>query len=141
LNANDGGGHGGLTARARPSGCCGTGQFGQWSLTAIMGKGREGSWHHYALSWNVRGIPGIGDGKQTAAVFLDGKLNSSVSAPQAADSGPVKGGPIVLFDQFHLTRGRVRLDNLKIWSRARTDFSGRLEDDGMESPNREAIRR
>lgn len=135
LNANDGGGRGGLTARAGPSGRCGTGQFGQWSLTRILGKGREAQWHHYALSWNVRGIPGLGDGRQTMAVFLDGKLNSSIVSAGAADTGAVKG-KIVLFDQHHLSRGRVRLDNLKVWNVAKTDFSDRLEDDGVEAANK-----
>lgn len=140
LNGNDGASHGGLCVRGGSCGSIGTGVFGAWTLEKVLGKGREADWHHYAVTWNVKGIPGVGDGRQTLAAFLDGKLNSSTCAAAAADTGPLKGGKIVVFDQHHLSRGRVRLDNFKAWRCAKTDFSDRLEGDGLETLNNTALR-
>jgi hypothetical protein len=130
LNGNDGCARGGLCANAGRAGGCGTGPFGAWKYEAVLGEGRIGDWHHYALVWNLGGIPGIADGKQTVAVFLNGRLHASARNDGGAGPPP-KGGRLALMRNQGGV-GRVRLDDLKVWNWAKTDFADRFEGDEME---------
>jgi hypothetical protein len=84
----------------------------------------------------VRGIPLIADGRQTVALFLDGKLHASGRADGGAAQPPRVGRLALMRNQD--VRGRVRLDNLKVWNWAKTDFADRLEGDGVEEIRIEA---
>jgi hypothetical protein len=127
--ANDGNANGGICLRANMA-WIGTGNFGSWTYSNAIGGGNIAEWHHYAVVWNTAGIPGIEDGARKAAVFVDGKLNSSHgifgNAPHFLDLP--KGSRIGLLKHHALASGTVAFDNIKIWNYAKTNFSDRTEE-------------
>lgn len=128
MNTNDGTGNGGLCGWAGRFGSAGTGGFGRWPYDAILGAGQAAGWHHYALVWDEKGLPGVGDEKHHIAVYLDGKLNSRRWGPDHGAAAPLTGGSLSIMVNQNLKQGSVVLDNLKVWDHAKTDFEDRLEE-------------
>ncbi len=118
FNSNDGQGNGGLTSVAGNTFYSGTGFFGSYSYEQIFGAGKEASWHHYVFQWNKDGIPGVNNGQQKVAVFVDGILNSG--RWQNAGSGifqPLLSGKlnlIALGNPGSVT-GEAAIDEFKIF--------------------------
>jgi hypothetical protein len=135
FNANNGGGDGGLCASSS-LGHTGTGAFGSWTYSAAIGGGDVAEWHHYAVSWDADGIPGVGGGRRIA-VFVDGSLNSVPGTLRDAEifldvpDDHVFG----LMSHQGLTVGSVAFDNLKVWGHAKTDFSDRFTEDAGWAPD------
>ena len=70
---------------------------------------------------------------------LDGKLNSGIWAaatkPGAAVRVPLlQGEPALMLDQY-FTQDRVIMDELKIWSNAKTDLADALENRPISIPS------
>jgi hypothetical protein len=132
LNCNDGASSGGVCGRAGHLFNAGTGYFGSWTYSQVLGAGQEEMWHHYALVWNANGIAGVGDGTRKVAVFLDGVLNSGrwQNAYEQIFT-PMTSGSLGLI-QIYGGQGRVTVDNLKIWNTAMTDFSHRFQENWPE---------
>ncbi|MFO0761975.1 MAG: DNRLRE domain-containing protein [Byssovorax sp.] len=128
FNGNNGNSAGGLTAWAGNT-SVGTGCFtGSYTYEGLLGS--AATWHHVALSWDVNGIPGVGGKIQ---IYLDGaphgtpNLCGQVHDPSMLISVP--GAPLWLIGTSYLAPGRrVAIDNLKIWSHAKTDFSDALSE-------------
>jgi hypothetical protein len=125
FNGNDGASRGGLCANA--VGGAGTGQFGTWTYTQVLGAGTVADWHHYALVWDKDGIAGL-DGRPTVAVFLDGRLHCSGTVPADAEVTPFQDGELGLLYNQHLRQGKIAFDNLKVWDYAKTEFNDRNEE-------------
>lgn len=128
FSANDGNAKGGLCVRSA-LGVIGTGGYGYWTYSAAIG-GNIADWHHYAVTWNATGIPGVGDGTRKIVTYVDGGVNSSrntfSSASRFVDLPPT--GRFGLLNHQTLVNGRIAFDNLKVWNYAKTDFSDRLEE-------------
>ena len=126
LNGNDGNFAGGLTAWAS-NGNAGTGCFyNDYTYADILGD--VGAWHHYALVWDVNGVPGAGNIVQ---IYLDG-VPHGTSPPCAGAVAPstlvsVPGARMYLAIS-QIQQGEVALDNIKIWSYSKTDFSDRFSE-------------
>jgi len=127
LNGNDGTGNGGLCGVVGGLGYTGTAEFGSWTYARALGGAAVG-WHHYALVWNKDGIEGVGDGSRRLAVFLDGKPTSGRWAPWHSGAVDWSGRTVKLLFVHDLRQGSVALDNLKIWSTPKTDFSDRSQE-------------
>jgi hypothetical protein len=138
LNGNDGGGRGGVCGTAGKLGVGATCQFGNFPYAQLFEEGTPKDWHHYALVWDQAGIKGVGDGTHTVAVFLDGKLNSTLwggePAPGKIELPPLSKGELVLMLRQDRTQGTVIMEELKIWSYAKTDFSDSLEEKTRGTP-------
>ncbi len=119
FNSNDGQGNGGLTGLAGNAFFTATGFFNSGSYTYEDLLGDAGGWHHYVFQWNKDGIPGVDNGQQKVAIFIDDVLNSSrwrnsgLGLFQAFTSCPTfnlitlgNPGPIA---------GRVAIDEIKIF--------------------------
>ncbi len=126
FNGNDGGSQGGLCAWAGACGRTGTGRYGSsWTYEkALLGRNHE-NWHHYALVWNENGIPGIDDGSRQTALYVDGKLSSGSwkRNERLWPDADILSGPLHLMSHQNLKKGKVAIDELKIWNYAKTDFS------------------
>jgi uncharacterized repeat protein (TIGR02543 family) len=130
FNANNGVADGGLCAGTH-LGHVGTGPYGSWTYSQAIGGGDVAEWHHYALVWNAKGLPGIGNGTRKVAIFVDGVQIASHGAYY--DEVRLIGEPDVhvfgLLNHHGITGGRVAFDNLKVWNYAKTDFSDRFDED------------
>jgi hypothetical protein len=125
LNGNDGNSRGGLCAQAGPIGGCGTGRYGAWTYEQVLGAGKVGQWHHYALVWDKKGIDGVANGNRRVAIFLDGVLHASEEGNASAAMPSMDGAVLELFYNQHVGQGSVSFDNLKLWNYAKTEFSDR----------------
>lgn len=129
FNGNDGAANGGLCARVAGLSCAGTGQYGSWTYSRALGSDALGDWHHYALVWATDGISGVENGTRKAAVFVDGKLNSTVWNGGTGNTLAVpKTGRFGLLVHQGMPSCAIVFDNLKIWNYAKTDFSDRNEE-------------
>ena len=129
FNSNDGR-HG--------SGLCGwagdgfTAATAKWpkrhSYEQILGKDTVGDWHHYALSWDEKGVPGLKGATNVIAIFLDGELNSAWYEKHD-DSAFIDFGdtPAQLLSGRLKKGGLLLMDQIKIWNYAKTDFSDNIE--------------
>ena len=117
FNANDGSGNGGLTGLAGRS-FTGTGGDGGWTYENIFGAGHVDEWHHYVFQWNKDGIPGVANGQQKVALFVDGVLNSG-SWFERGPFVPLTGGTVNLITTGNPPPlpGEVAIDELKIYDR------------------------
>ncbi len=121
FNANDGAGNGGLVGVAGHSFLTGTGLYGSYTYEQILGAGQVGDWHHYVFQWNKDGIPGIDNGQQKLAIFIDGVLNSG--RWQVADGSPGTFGSFTSCPTLNLittgnpgdVNGQVAIDEFKIF--------------------------
>src|SRR5207253_2584500 len=68
---NDGAGGGGLVGHAGVTNPDATNTYGGNDYDDVL-PGTVHRWHHYALVWDARGLPGVGDGHHTTALFVDG---------------------------------------------------------------------
>ena len=119
FNANDGAANGGLVGVAG-SFATGTGSDGSWTYADIFGAGHVDEWHHYVFQWNKDGIPGVANGQQKVALFVDGVLNSG-SWHGAGTFVPLTGGTVNLITAGNpppVTPGEVAIDELKIYDGA-----------------------
>ena len=124
LNGNDGGGRGGVCASIDGIGAAATGVYGNWTYAQALGTSDIAAWHHYALVWDSNGIAGVDNGKHKLAVFVDGVLNSRRwEEPGGPRPPPLPAGQLRLMFQQRMTQGRVLFDELKVWNRAKTDFT------------------
>jgi hypothetical protein len=125
LNGNDGWGGGGLT------GWAGNGNTAFYNYyqapTYSQALGNATDWHHYALVWNKNGVPGTAF---KVMVYLDGvaKTTSNICGEYHnptlfADLPPT--ARLNLVENWG-NAGTVVMDNIKIWSYAKTDFSDRI---------------
>jgi hypothetical protein len=130
FNANNGGGDGGLCVSSS-FGHTGTGPFGSWTYSGAIGGGDVAEWHHYAVSWDKDGIPGLSGGTRKVAVFVDGNLNSAPGTLWDAETFfDVPDGYVFgLLSHQGITEGRVAFDNLKVWNYAKTGFLDRFVED------------
>lgn len=119
FNANDGAGNGGLTGGVGNSYRSGTGLFGSYTYEQILGVGQVEEWHHYVFQWNKDGIPGVDNGQQKLAIFIDGILNSNRwSTISPGTFGPFSSCPS--FDLIGLgnqgnVNGQLAIDEFKIF--------------------------
>lgn len=124
LTANDGVGGAGLSGYADRSETA-TGPWTSVSTYAEAIGPRTSAWHHYALVWNVLGIPGVDDGTRQVALFLDGTLASGYWGPFTSTFPALSGARLYLGAVDQVAQGAVVLDNLIVWDCAITDFAGR----------------
>src|SRR5262249_30984139 len=123
LTDNDGAGGGGLAAFVGNNETA-SGEYAGWSYSDVLGP-NVGGWHHYALVWDARGIPGIGSGTRKLATFVDGKLASSFMATEGYDGrfpGIEPGSVLSLVAIDRVEQGTVQIDNVITWNCAVTDF-------------------
>ena len=111
---------------------CGSSTFScteSTSYSSILGENIDG-WHHYAVAWNRDGI--VSDKPnakgQAIAVFVDGKLDSSIPAsPKTAflEKLEKERAALVIASQRYadFKSFPFSIDELKIWSYDKTDFS------------------
>lgn len=116
---NDGHGGGGLSATIHGLNTA-TGGYRYWTYAEILGADQVGDWHHYAVVWNVAGIPDVSG--QKIAIYLNGQLNSGRWGPY----NPNENDPGMLLIRNTLNQGSVAIDNIKVWDYAKTDFSDRF---------------
>jgi hypothetical protein len=120
FNANNGVANGGLTGAAASSVHTGTGLFGSWTYEDIFGVSQVEEWHHYVLQWNKNGLPGVDNGQQKIAIFVDGGLNSGSwhVNPQGENFVPLLGGTLNLITTGGaplVSPGEIAIDELKIF--------------------------
>lgn len=117
FDGNDGGGIGGLTARAG-NGNVGSGSFAdQYTYSGILGN--ADSWHHYAVVWDIDGVPGSGN---TIEIYLDGKLYSSNARYNPTELTAPTDGQLYIPLIYSSYNGSVAIDELKIWNYAKIHF-------------------
>jgi hypothetical protein len=82
------------------------------------------AWHHYAMVWDINGIPGSSKSLQ---IFLDGIPVGSCDDPSFAfnycpieATPPTKGDVKIITNQ--MGQGSVAIDEFKIWNYAKTQF-------------------
>ena len=122
LVGNDGSGGGGLIAYAG-HGNTATSCF---TTSHTYGEllGDVTAWHHYAVSWDIDGVPGsefhiqlFFDGKRVSTPLICGENHDPDSFPLPAAT-----------DHFGIVNGivnTVEVDDLKVWSFAKIDFDVR----------------
>lgn len=131
FNSNDGAGNGGLVGSVGNSFRTGTGIFGVYTYEQIYGAANVAEWHHYIFQWNKDGIPGINNGQEKLAIYIDGVLNSArwsvvtgspgtfgsfsscptLNLSTTGNAGDVNGQ--VVMDEFKIFDGN---DNLVLWN-------------------------
>jgi hypothetical protein len=126
FNGNDGHGGAGLCGRAgmavNGGGSTSTGNWTEYySFSSILGD--VNAWHHYALSWDIKGIPGT---QYSIQLHIDGiPVGSCISydgnewCPVEAD---VPGDGHFTIIRSNMNEGSVAIDELKIWNYAKTQF-------------------
>jgi hypothetical protein len=104
----------------------GTIATGSWleyqSFSSILGDVYV--WHHYALVWDINGIPG---GSKSLQIFLDGIPVGSCDDPSFAFNycpieaiSPLNGDVKII--TFQMSQGSAAIDEFKIWNYAKTQF-------------------
>ena len=125
LNGNDGLGNGGLCAYAGSAGTgAGTGEYGSWTYAQVLGAGHEADWHHYALVWDKRGLPGL---NHSFVLYLDGVLNTQRWFERPGWPTSIEG-TVKLIESW-ASQGSVTMDNLKMWNFAKNDFADRFQEE------------
>ncbi|MHC1777718.1 MAG: T9SS type A sorting domain-containing protein [Lentimicrobium sp.] len=128
FNGNNGHEGAGLCGRAGTTvtgqeGTTATVSWGEYqSFSSILGD--VNAWHHYALVWDIDGVPGVSKSLQ---VFLDGIPVGKCDAPYfAANYCPLVAMTPTIGDvkiiTFQMNQGSVAIDELKIWNYAKTQF-------------------
>ena len=123
FHGNDGGGNGGLCGTALQTHVTGTGDyFNTYTYEGLLGAGRVEDWHHYVFKWNNEGIPGVGNGLQPIAIYIDGVLNNYRLDPRPFQNRymPVQNGTLNLISSTHnpnmnIPPGEVAIDEFKIY--------------------------
>ncbi len=127
-NGNDGHEGAGLCGRAGQAveergGSISTGSWTEYSTFASI-LGDVNAWHHYALSWDINGVPG---NSKSLMLFLDGIPVGSCDAPYLAFNycpieavSPLYGDVKIISNQ--MGQGSVAIDELKVWNYAKTQF-------------------
>lgn len=123
FNGNDGWSGAGLTSRAG-NGAASTGCWhNEYSFTEIIGDVND--WHHYALSWDIDGVPGSDYKMQ---MYLDGNpVGSSGENCDGQDRSPttldgLSSGAFYIVNFMDMNQGSAAIDELKIWNYAKTQF-------------------
>lgn len=140
FNGNDGAGNGGLVGCVGGGGSdsyyyggitTGTGTYAQqWNYEDILGAGKVEDWHHYALVWDKNGIVGVDNGQRVVAVYLNGKpVSKQWGRFPGSELIPIESGELSMVRNW-LSQGKVAMDNIKVWSFAKTDFSDRFTEGG-----------
>lgn len=125
FNGNDGTGNGGLCGGAWGIGSVGTGTFGGWSFAEALKGASIADWHHYAIAWSIDVLPGLTNPVRRVAIYVDGALNSGYWG--VANNPPYPEVPLSgQLGLVYLQTGSAAVDNLKVWSVAKTDFSDRF---------------
>jgi hypothetical protein len=126
FNGNDGFYGGGLVSSAG-NGAAVTGCYADtYTYSQILGgDAAVREWHHYALVYDVDGIPALGGAK--AGVILDGVPAPTTSQPCGEMRIPTMfGAPredlMIPYTQDSYAGHSVELDELKIWDYAKTTF-------------------
>jgi hypothetical protein len=122
FNGNDGWGGGGLEGWAGHGNAATSCYSANATYAQVLGD--VAAWHHYALSWDKDGVPGTNN---TIQLFLDG---ARVGSPLICgeDHNPhtfpplTQGSFVVVTSPNNAIGGSVVIDDLKIWSYAKTDF-------------------
>jgi formylglycine-generating enzyme required for sulfatase activity len=122
FNGNDGWGGGGLEGWAGHGNAATNCYSANATYAQVLGD--VAAWHHYALSWDKDGVPGTSN---TIQLFLDG---ARVGSPficgenHNPDTFPplTQGTFVVVNNPNNPIGGSVVIDDLKIWSYAKTDF-------------------
>lgn len=130
FNGNDGVGNGGLCGGFWGYGACGTGMYGDWTHTSALKGASVTNWHHYALVWDYDGITGVGSTAKPIAIYVDGELNTAcwgaLNNPRDAEILLPSSERFGLLYFYSSVTANAAVDNLKIWSYAKTDFSDRF---------------
>lgn len=140
FNGNDGAGNGGLVGCVGGGGSdsyyyggitTGTGAYAQqWNYEDILGAGKVEDWHHYALVWDKNGIVGVDNGQRVVAVYLNGHpVSKQWGRFPGSELIPIESGELSMVRNW-LSQGKVAMDNIKVWSFAKTDFSDRFVEGG-----------
>ncbi len=133
FNGNDGMGNGGLCGYVWGLGSTGTGMYGwSWTYASALKGASHTNWHHYALSWSIDGLAGLTNPVRRVAVYVDGVLNSGwwVYVNDSPEPAAVpEGGRLGLLHLLDVPSARAAVDNVKIWSYAKTDFRDRFSED------------
>jgi hypothetical protein len=123
FNGNDGWSGAGLTSRAG-NGAASTGcWYYDYSFSELLGD--VNTWHHYALSWDIDGVPGSDHKMQ---MYLDGNpVGNSGENCDGQDRSPTKlnglsSGAFYIINFMDMNQGSAAIDELKIWNYARTQF-------------------
>jgi hypothetical protein len=128
FNGNDGAGGAGLCGRAGKgeNGFEGVAATGSWleyhTFSSVIGD--VNVWHHYALVWDISGVPGT---IFTMQIYIDGVPVGTCLSPDLGDnwcpieaSVPSTGDVKII--TFQMGQGSVAIDELKIWNYAKTQF-------------------
>ena len=96
----------------------------------IYPEGNWQGWHHYAISWNSDGIPGL-DANRTIALYVDGYLTPAVKT----DYRNIEEVKSIVAEKLrlsfsgnskdkseHNTKSAFLIDEFKIWNHAKTNF-------------------
>lgn len=128
---NDGGGNSGVSALSLTGHTSSITGFGyNLSYQQLLGKKDWREWHHLALVWDNDNIPGMKQ-PHKSAVYIDGE-----ALPIPVESGRNPDTLIRLFSAAYLfcipndpdqdselnSKSPYRIDELKIWNYAKTDF-------------------
>ena len=123
FNGNDGRGGAGLTAHVGN----GTARTGCWwydySYTSIIGN--VSAWHHYALSWDINGVPGS---QYNMQMYCDGMpvgesgFDCDGGNQTATVFETLFDGAFYIANFQFMDQGSVAIDELKIWNYAKTQF-------------------
>lgn len=96
----------------------------------IYPNGKWQGWHHYAISWDSEGIPGL-DANRTIALYIDGNLTPAVKTDYRSieEVRSIVTGKIRLSfsgnskeKSEHNTKSPFLIDEFKIWNHAKTNF-------------------
>lgn len=127
FNGNDGGAAGGLVGVISQWHAGTSFYTRKWRLRELLGDVE--AWHHYAMAWSQEGLQGFARGPRHVAVYLDGEMQSSFWIAGKPNNQLVPMGETFVDLVPHQPPGsRTDIDNLKIWSVARTDFGDRFEE-------------
>ena len=90
----------------------------------MLGAGHEADWHHYALVWDKRGLPGL---NHSFVLYLDGVLNTQRWFERPGWPTSIEG-TVKLIESW-ASQGSVTMDNLKMWNFAKNDFADRFQEE------------
>ena len=129
FNGNDGWGGAGLTARAgvNSAGYAAASSTGCWwygyTYASILGD--VNAWHHYALSWDICGVPGS---QYKMQIYLDGipigdnGINCDGGERTPINLDQLTSGALYILDFMYMEQGSAAIDELKIWNYPKTQF-------------------
>jgi len=96
----------------------------------IYPDGNWQGWHHYAISWDSNGIPGL-DANRTIALYVDGNLTPAVKTDyhNSEEVRSIVAAKLRLSfsgnskdKSEHNTKSAFLIDEFKIWNHAKTNF-------------------